>query len=78
MVASQILNRLPVCPAPLPRRHAFVVSAAFLLPSAHFRRFPLFLGQIHGHDDEKFVQLATTDLFGFQWPEALEQGGLDE
>ena len=33
--------------------------------------FP-FLDQIHGHNDEKLVQLATTDPNGFPWPEALE------
>ena len=32
--------------------------------------FP-FLAQIHGHDDEKLVQLATSDPDGFPWPEAL-------
>ena len=33
--------------------------------------FP-FLAQIYGHNDEKLVQLATTDPSGFPWPEALE------
>jgi hypothetical protein len=33
--------------------------------------FP-FLDQIHGHNDEKLGQLATTDPNGFPWPEALE------
>jgi hypothetical protein len=32
--------------------------------------FP-FLAEIHGHDDEKLVQLATADPNGFPWPEAL-------
>jgi hypothetical protein len=32
--------------------------------------FP-FLAAIHGHDDEKLVQLATTDPNGFPWLEAL-------
>ena len=32
--------------------------------------FP-FLEQIHGHDDEKLVQLAMSDPNGFPWPEAL-------
>jgi hypothetical protein len=33
--------------------------------------FP-FLCQIHGHDNEKLVALATADPNGFPWPEALE------
>jgi len=33
--------------------------------------FP-FLAQIHGHNDEKLVELATADPNGFPWPEALE------
>jgi hypothetical protein len=33
--------------------------------------FP-FLSQIHGHDDEKLVKLATAHPDGFPWPEALE------
>lgn len=33
--------------------------------------FP-FLDRIHGHNDEKLAQLATTDPDGFPWPEALE------
>jgi hypothetical protein len=33
--------------------------------------FP-FLDQIHGHNDEKLAQLATTDPNGFPWPEAIE------
>jgi hypothetical protein len=33
--------------------------------------FP-FLDQIHGHNDEKLVQLATADPNGYPWPEALE------
>lgn len=33
--------------------------------------FP-FLDQIHGHIDEKLVQLAAADPLGFPWPEALE------
>jgi len=33
--------------------------------------FP-FLAQIHGHNNEKLVQLAATDPSGFPWPEALE------
>jgi len=33
--------------------------------------FP-FLDQIHGHNDEKLVQLATTDPNGYPWPDALE------
>ena len=33
--------------------------------------FP-FLSQIHGHNDEKLVQLATVNPAGFPWPEALE------
>lgn len=33
--------------------------------------FP-FLAQIHGHNDEKLVQLATAHPDGFPWPEALE------
>ncbi|MHA2066934.1 MAG: hypothetical protein ACXABY_21415 [Candidatus Thorarchaeota archaeon] len=33
--------------------------------------FP-FLAQIHGHNDEKLVQLATANPSGFPWPEALE------
>jgi hypothetical protein len=33
--------------------------------------FP-FLSQIHGHNDEKLVQLATAHPDGFPWPEALE------
>ena len=33
--------------------------------------FP-FLAQIHGHNDEKLVRLATLDPNGFPWPEALE------
>ena len=32
--------------------------------------FP-FLDQIHGHDDEKLVQLAAENPAGFPWPEAL-------
>jgi hypothetical protein len=32
--------------------------------------FP-FLDQIHGHDDEKLVQLAAEEPGGFPWPEAL-------
>lgn len=34
--------------------------------------FP-FLSQIHGHNDEKLVQLATVRPDGFPWPEALER-----
>jgi hypothetical protein len=33
--------------------------------------FP-FLAQIHGHNDEKLVQLAAAQPDGFPWPEALE------
>jgi len=33
--------------------------------------FP-FLAQIHGHNDEKLVQLAMADPNGYPWPEALE------
>jgi len=33
--------------------------------------FP-FLAQIHGHNNEKIIQLATADPSGFPWPEALE------
>ena len=33
--------------------------------------FP-FLGQVHGHNDEKLAQLAAADPNGFPWPEALE------
>ncbi len=33
--------------------------------------FP-FLAQIHGHNDEKLVQLAMADPNGFPWPDALE------
>jgi hypothetical protein len=33
--------------------------------------FP-FLDQIHGHNDQKLVQLAGTNPNGFPWPEALE------
>jgi len=33
--------------------------------------FP-FLAQIHGHNDDKLVQLATANPGGFPWPEALE------
>jgi hypothetical protein len=33
--------------------------------------FP-FLDQIHGHNDEKLIQLASTDPNGFPWLEALE------
>jgi len=33
--------------------------------------FP-FLAQIHGHNDEKLVELARADPSGFPWPEALE------
>jgi len=33
--------------------------------------FP-FLAQIHGHNEEKLVQLATANPSGFPWPEALE------
>lgn len=33
--------------------------------------FP-FLSQIHGHNDEKLVELATAHPDGFPWPEALE------
>ena len=33
--------------------------------------FP-FLAKVHGHNDEKLVQLATADPDGFPWPEALE------
>ena len=33
--------------------------------------FP-FLGQIHGHDDEKLARLAAADPGGFPWPGALE------
>ena len=33
--------------------------------------FP-FLAQIHGHNNEKMVALATADPSGFPWPEALE------
>ena len=33
--------------------------------------FP-FLAQIHGHNDEKLVQLYTANPGGFPWPEALE------
>jgi hypothetical protein len=32
--------------------------------------FP-FLDQIHGHDDQKLVQLAASNPDGFPWPEAL-------
>jgi len=32
--------------------------------------FP-FLSQIHGHNDDKLVELATADPGGFPWPEAL-------
>ncbi len=32
--------------------------------------FP-FLNEIHGHNNEKLVQLATADPNGFPWPEAL-------
>ena len=32
--------------------------------------FP-FLAEIHGHNDEKLVQLATADPNGFPWPDAL-------
>ncbi len=32
--------------------------------------FP-FLAEIHGHNDEKLVQLASADPNGFPWPEAL-------
>ena len=35
------------------------------------RDFP-FLAQIHGHNDERLVQLATANPGGFPWPEALE------
>ena len=31
-----------------------------------------FLAQIHGHNDEKLVQLATANSSGYPWPEALE------
>jgi hypothetical protein len=37
----------------------------------HPEDFP-FLSQIHGHNDEKLVQLATADPNGYPWPEALE------
>lgn len=33
--------------------------------------FP-FLAQIHGHNDDKLVQLAMADPNGYPWPEALE------
>lgn len=33
--------------------------------------FP-FLDQIHGHNDEKLVQMAASNPNGFPWPEALE------
>jgi hypothetical protein len=33
--------------------------------------FP-FLAQIHGHNDEKLIHLATANPSGFPWPEALE------
>jgi len=33
--------------------------------------FP-FLAQIHGHNNERLVQLATANPNGFPWPEALE------
>jgi hypothetical protein len=33
--------------------------------------FP-FLDQIHGHDDEKLIQLASANPNGFPWPDALE------
>ncbi|MFU8772865.1 MAG: hypothetical protein ACNA8H_10655, partial [Anaerolineales bacterium] len=33
--------------------------------------FP-FLDQIHGHNDQKLVQLAASNPNGFPWPEALE------
>jgi len=33
--------------------------------------FP-FLSQIHGHNDEKLIQLTAVDPNGFPWPEALE------
>ena len=35
------------------------------------RDFP-FLPQVHGHNDQKLVQLMTTDPDGFPWPTALE------
>jgi hypothetical protein len=33
--------------------------------------FP-FLGSIHGHNDERLVQLTAADPNGFPWPGALE------
>jgi hypothetical protein len=33
--------------------------------------FP-FLNQVHGHNDQKLVQLAAADPNGYPWPEALE------
>jgi hypothetical protein len=33
--------------------------------------FP-FLAQIHGHNNEKLVQLSAADPNGFPWPDALE------
>lgn len=47
------------------------------LPASPVARFTVgpqdfpFLGQIHGHDDEKLVQLAKQDPGGFPWLEAL-------
>jgi hypothetical protein len=35
------------------------------------RDFP-FLADIHGHNDEKLVELSTANPNGFPWPEALE------
>jgi hypothetical protein len=33
--------------------------------------FP-FLDQIHGHNNEKLIELFETDPGGFPWPDALE------
>ena len=53
-------------------------TTSSLLPSAPLQLISSFFGQILGHDNEKFVQLATTDPGGSPWLEVLEQGGLDE
>ena len=50
------------------------ISPTPSIPAAKLRVGPQdfpFLDQIHGHNDEKLVQLATANPGGFPWPEAL-------
>jgi hypothetical protein len=50
------------------------ISPVAVQPVARLRVVPQdfpFLDQIHGHDDEKVVQLYQSDPDGFPWPEAL-------